>query len=49
MSTKTECQETMPSKFVPDHTHTCTGSHAEEADHYCGECKRFWKPRSVYK
>lgn len=49
MPTKTECNMTMESKQVPNHTHTCTGSHTEGTDHYCGECKRFWKPRSIYK
>lgn len=45
MTTKTsECNVTMRAKFDPNHTHTCTGSHHEEADHYCNGCGRFWKP-----
>ena len=37
-----ECDETLESKQIPGHTHTCTGRHHEDADHYCGECHRFW-------
>jgi hypothetical protein len=44
MTTKTsECNNTMESKQIPGHTHTCTGRHHEDADHYCGECQRFWQ------
>lgn len=37
-----ECPESMLSIAIPDHTHTCIGSHDEGADHFCGGCCRWW-------
>jgi hypothetical protein len=38
------CPATMRARSVPDHTHTCDGSHDDGA-HYCPGCDRWWWER----